>query len=64
MTIKIRAESELNRVKQAWSMSDEGALMWISGVKKGSPVCVQVRQLATEMLHGEFSNTKSYGIRA
>jgi hypothetical protein len=41
MTIKKRTESELNRIKQAWNMSDDGILMWIDGFKKGKPVGIQ-----------------------
>lgn len=41
MTIKIRTELELNRIKQAWKMSDDGVLIWISGFNFGKPVGIQ-----------------------
>ena len=44
MTIKLRTEAELIRIKQAWSMSDDGILMWINGVNNGKPVCVQTKK--------------------
>jgi len=41
MTIKIRTEFELNRIRNSWTISDDGVLMWISGFKNGKPVGVQ-----------------------
>jgi hypothetical protein len=41
MTIKIRPDFELNRIKEAWEISNEGILMWISGYKKEKPVSLQ-----------------------
>jgi hypothetical protein len=41
MTIKIRPEFELDRIRNSWTISDDGILMWISGFKTGKPVSVQ-----------------------
>ena len=43
--------------------------IWVDGVCKNlgtydsEDEAIEVRQLATEMLHGEFSNTKSYEVK-
>ena len=41
MTIKIRSEDELEKIRNSWKISDDGILMWISGFKTGKPVGVQ-----------------------
>lgn len=41
MTIKIRPDFELNRIRSSWTISDAGVLMWISGFKTEKPVSVQ-----------------------
>jgi len=41
MTLKHRTEQELQRIKSAWKMTDDGVLTWISGWKTGMPVCIQ-----------------------
>jgi hypothetical protein len=41
MTIKIRPEFELDRIRNSWTISDDGVLMWISGFKTGKQVSLQ-----------------------
>jgi hypothetical protein len=41
LAMKIRTEEELNFIKKSWQMTNDGILMWITGRKKGLPVCLQ-----------------------
>jgi hypothetical protein len=41
MTMKLRTETELRRIKTAWGISEDGVLFWISGRMEGKPVGVQ-----------------------
>jgi hypothetical protein len=41
MIMKLRTETELRKIKTAWSMSEDGVLFWIDGKMKGLPVGIQ-----------------------